>query len=83
LTIKINVISDSDSLSAKSNLNINNTHNSINNNFSIIDFGENDVSNSEVVPLSSESRGRGRGRGRGHSRPQTKILKKINKSKLI
>jgi hypothetical protein len=83
LIVEINVISNNDSSSAKSNLNINNTYNSVNDDFSTTDFGENNVSNSEAVLLSSESRGRGRGRGRGHGRPQTKTLKEINKSKPI
>jgi hypothetical protein len=79
----MNVISDSDSSSAESNLNINNTYNLVNDNFSITNFGENDAFNSEVVLLSSESWGRGRRRDRGHGRLQTKILKEINKSKLV
>jgi hypothetical protein len=79
----MNVISDSNSSSAKSNLNINNIYDLINNDFSITDFEENDTSNSEAVPLSSESQDRGRGKGHSHSHPQTKILKKINKFKLI
>jgi hypothetical protein len=53
------VISNSDSSSAESNLNINDTYDSVNDNSSTTDFGENDTSNSEAVPLSSESRGRG------------------------
>jgi hypothetical protein len=77
------VISNNDSSSVESNLNINNIYNLVNNNSSIIDFGENDASNSEEIPSSSESRGRGRGRSHGHNHPQTKILKKINKFKLI
>jgi hypothetical protein len=79
----MNVISNSISSSAESNLNINNTYNSVNNNFSSTNFGENDVSNFEAVLLSSESWGRGRGRSRGRGHPQTKILKEINKLKLI
>jgi hypothetical protein len=55
----MNVISNNDSLSIKSNLNINNIYNLINNNFSIIDFGENDAFNFEAVLLTSESWGRG------------------------
>jgi hypothetical protein len=50
----MNVISNSDSSSVKSNLNINNIHNLVNDDFSTTDFGENDVSNSEAVPLSSK-----------------------------
>jgi hypothetical protein len=76
----MNVISNSDSSSAKSNLNINNTYNSINDDFSITDFGENNVFNSEAEPSSSESRGR---RGCGHGHPQTKMLKEINKPNII
>jgi hypothetical protein len=53
------VISDNDSLSAESNLDINNTYDLVNNDSSTIDFEENDASNSEAVPLSSESQGRG------------------------
>jgi hypothetical protein len=53
------VISNSDSSNVKSNLNINNTYNLVNNNFSIIDFGKNDVFNFEEILLSSESRGKG------------------------
>jgi hypothetical protein len=83
LTIEINVVSNSDSSSAESNLDINNTYNLVNDNFSTIDFGENDVSNSEAVPSSSESQGRGQGRSHGHGHPRTKMLKEINKPKLI
>jgi hypothetical protein len=83
LTIEINVISNSDSLSVESNLNINNTYNSSNNDSSTTDFGENDAFNSEAVPSSSESRGRGRGRSRGHGHLRTKMLKEINKPKSI
>jgi hypothetical protein len=79
----MNVISDSNSSSAESNLDINNIYNLINDDFNTTNFGENDVSNSEAVPLSSESRGRGRGRGCGHGHLQTKMLKEINKFKLI
>jgi hypothetical protein len=55
LTIEINVISDSDSSNAKSNLDINNTYDLVNNDFNTIDFGENDTFNFKAVPLSSES----------------------------
>jgi hypothetical protein len=79
----MNVISNRNSSSAESNLDINNTYNLINNNSSIIDFGENDASNFEAVPSSSESRGRGRERSHGHGRPQTRMLEEINKPKLI
>jgi hypothetical protein len=79
----MNVISISNSLSAESNLNINNTYNPVNDNSNTTDFRENNASNSEVVLLSSESRGRGRGRSRGRGQPQTRILEKINKPKLI
>jgi hypothetical protein len=65
----MNVISNSDSSSAKLNLDINNTYNSINDDFSIINFRENDASNFEAVPSSSESRGRGRRRNRGRGHP--------------
>jgi hypothetical protein len=71
LTIEINVISDSDSLSAESNLDINDIYNLINNDFNITDFGENDASNSEAIPSLSESQGRRRGRGHGCGCPQT------------
>jgi hypothetical protein len=83
LIIKINVISDSDLSSAESNLDINNTYDLVNDDFSITDFRENDVSNFEAAPSSSESQGRGQGRSRSHSHLQTKILKKINKLKSI
>jgi hypothetical protein len=83
LIVEINVIFDSDSSSAESNLNINNTYNLVNDNSSTTDFGENDAFNSEAVLLSSKSRGRGRRRGRGHGHPQTKMLEKINKPKLV
>jgi hypothetical protein len=53
LTIEINVISDSDSSSAESNLDINDIYDLINDNSSITDFRENDDSNSEAVPLFS------------------------------
>jgi hypothetical protein len=79
----MNVISDSNSSSVKSNLNINNIYNLVNNNSNTTNFGENDVSNFEAVLSSSESQGRGRGRSRGHSHSQIKILKKINKPKLV
>jgi hypothetical protein len=79
----MNVIFDSDSLSIESNLNINNTYNSINNNSSIIDFRENNAFNSKAILLLNESKGRGWRKSRGHGHPQTKILKKINKPKLI
>jgi hypothetical protein len=79
----MNVISNSDSSSAKSNLDINNTYNLVNDDFSITDFGENNASNSEVVLSSSKSRGRGRRRGRSRGYPQTRTLKKINKPKLV
>jgi hypothetical protein len=65
----MNVISNNDSSSAESNLDFNDTYNLVNDNSSITNFGENDASNSEAVPLSSESRGRRRGRGCGHGRP--------------
>jgi hypothetical protein len=74
LTIEKNVISNSNSLSIEPNLNINDTYNLINDIFNIIDFGKNDTSNFEVVPLSSERQSRRRGRGN----MQTKTLKKIN-----
>jgi hypothetical protein len=57
----MNVISNNDSSSIESNLNINNIYNLVNNNFSITDFGENDAFNSEAVPSSSESQGRDEG----------------------
>jgi hypothetical protein len=79
----MNVIFDNDSSNAKSNLNINDTYNSVNDDSSTTDFGENNASNSEAVLLSSKSRGRGRGRGCGRGYLQTKMLKKINKPKLI
>jgi hypothetical protein len=59
LTVKINVISDSDSLSIESNLDINDTYDLVNNDFSTTDFGENNTSNSEAIPSSSENQGRG------------------------
>jgi hypothetical protein len=58
LTIEINVISNSDSLSAKSNLDIDDTYDSVNDNFSITDFGENNTSNFEAILLLNESQGR-------------------------
>jgi hypothetical protein len=79
----MNVISNSDSSSAKSNLDINDTYDLVNDDSSTTDFGENDASNSEAVPLSSESQGRRQGRGRGHGHPRTRTLKEINKLKLI
>jgi hypothetical protein len=79
----MNVISDSDSSSAESNLDINDTYDLINDNSNTTNFGKNDTSNFEAVLSSSESRGRGRGRGCGHGHPQTKTLKEINKPKLI
>jgi hypothetical protein len=79
----MNVISNSDSSSAESNLNINDIYNLVNNNSSIINFKENDAFNSEEVLLLSESQGRRRGRGCGRGRPRTKMLKEINKFKLI
>jgi hypothetical protein len=79
----MNVISNSDSSSAKSNLDINDTYDPVNNDFSTTDFGENNVFNSEAVLLLSESRGRGRGRGRGHGRLRTRTLKEINKPKPV
>jgi hypothetical protein len=79
----MNVIFDSNSSSAESNLDINDTYNLVNDNSSTTDFGENDAFNSEVVPLSSESQGRGRGRSRGHGHPRTKMLEEINKLKPI
>jgi hypothetical protein len=42
----MNVISNNDSSSAKSNLNINNAYNLVNNDSSTINFGENDAFNS-------------------------------------
>jgi hypothetical protein len=90
LIIEINVISysnslisNSDSSSAKSNLNINNIYNLVNNNSSTTNFRENNTFNFEVVLLSSESQGRRRGKGRGRGHLQTKTLKEINKPKLI
>jgi hypothetical protein len=77
------VISNSDSLSAESNLDINDIYDPVNNNSSTTNFGENDVSNSEAAPSSSESRGRGRGRGCGRGRPRTRMLEEINKPKPI
>jgi hypothetical protein len=59
LIVEINVIFDSDSLSTKSNLNINDTYDLVNDDSNITDFGENNAFNSEVVLLSSESKGRG------------------------
>jgi hypothetical protein len=59
LTIEINVISNSDSSSAESNLNINNTYDLVNDNSNITDFRENNDFNSEVILSSSESQGRG------------------------
>jgi hypothetical protein len=61
----MNVISNSDSSSVKSNLNINNTYDLVNDDSSTTDSRENDTSNSEAIPLLSESRGRGRGKGCG------------------
>jgi hypothetical protein len=55
----MNVISDGNSSSVKSNLDINDTYNLINDNSSTTDFKENDTANSEVVLLSSVSQGRG------------------------
>jgi hypothetical protein len=55
----MNVISNSDSLSAESNLDINDTYDLVNNDSNTIDFGENDVFNSNAIPLSNESWGRG------------------------
>jgi hypothetical protein len=83
LTIEINVISNSDLSSTESNLDINNTYDSVNDNSSTTNFKRNNSFNFEAVLLSSESQGRGRRRGRGRGHPQTKILKKINKLKLI
>jgi hypothetical protein len=83
LIIEINVISDSDSSSAESNLDINDTYDLVNDDSNTIDFGENDTSNFEAVSLSSESRGRGRGRSRGHGHPRTRTLEKINKPKPV
>jgi hypothetical protein len=54
----MNVISDNDLSSVESNLDINDTYDLINDNSSIINFGENNASNFEAVP-SSESWGRG------------------------
>jgi hypothetical protein len=71
------VISNSDSSSAESNLDINDTYDLVNDNSSIIDFKENDVFNSEAVLSSSESQGKRRRRSRGHGHPQTKMLEKI------
>jgi hypothetical protein len=65
----MNVISNSNLSNAESNLNINNTYDSINDNVSIIDFGENDTSNSEAVLLLSKSQGKGRRKSRGNSHP--------------
>jgi hypothetical protein len=76
----MNVISDSDSLSAKSNLNINDIYNLINNDSSTTDFRENNAFNSEAVPSSSESQGRGRGCGHGH--PRTRMLKEKRSTNL-
>jgi hypothetical protein len=79
----MNVIFNSDSSSAESNLDINDTYDLVNDDFSITNFRKNDTSNSEAVLLSSESRGRGRRRSCGHGHPQIKMLKEINKPKLI
>jgi hypothetical protein len=53
------MISDSNSSSVESNLNINNTYNLVNDDFNRIDFGDNDISNFKAVLLSSESWSRG------------------------
>jgi hypothetical protein len=79
----MNVISNSDSSNAESNLDINNTYNSINNDSSTTNFRENNVFNSEAILSLSESRGRGQGRSCGHGRLRTRTLKEINKPKLI
>jgi hypothetical protein len=79
----MNVISNNDSSSAESNLNINNTYNLVNDDSSTTNFKENNTFNSKVIPLSSESQGRGQGKGRGRGHLPTKMLKKINKLKLI
>jgi hypothetical protein len=83
LTIEMNVISNSDSLSATSNLDINDNYDLVNDDSSTTDFGENNVSNSKAVLLSSKSRGRRWGKSCGCGRPQTKMLEEINKPKLI
>jgi hypothetical protein len=49
------VIFNSNLLSVKSNLDINDTYDLVNNNSSTIDSGENDASNSEAVLLSNKS----------------------------
>jgi hypothetical protein len=51
----MNEISNRDSSSAELNLNINNTYDLVNDDSNTTDFGENDASNSEAVPSSSES----------------------------
>jgi hypothetical protein len=79
----MNVISNSDSSSAKSNLDINDIYDLVNDNSNTTNFRENNASNSEAIPLSSESWGRGQRSSYSHGHLQTKMLKKINKSKLI
>jgi hypothetical protein len=79
----MNVISNSDSSSAESNLDINNNYDPANDNSSITDFEENNTFNSEIVPLLNESRGRGRRRNCGRSRLRTRMLEEINKLKSI
>jgi hypothetical protein len=49
------VISNSNSLSVESNLDINDTYDPINDDSSITDFGENDTSNSEAILLSNKN----------------------------
>jgi hypothetical protein len=51
----MNVISNSDSLSVESNIDINDTYNSVNNNSNITNFGENDTFNFKAIPLLNES----------------------------
>jgi hypothetical protein len=54
----MNVISNSNLSSVKSNLDINNTYNSVNNNSNITNFRENNTFNSKVILLSNESQSR-------------------------
>jgi hypothetical protein len=77
------VISNNNSLSVESNLDINNIYNPVNNDFSITDFRENNTFNFEIILLSSESQGRRQGKSCGRGCLQTRKLKEINKPKLI
>jgi hypothetical protein len=64
-------------------LDIDDIYDIVNNNFSITDFGENNTSNFEAILLLNESQGRRWRRSHSHGHPQTKMLKKINKLKLV